>query len=463
MAGGERDRGSCRDKKSHASGKSEDAISCLLTSVNSKNGKNQADSSQNLLSANDIDRQRPASAARHSGTDKNKDGGVDKQPGHAGDFSSVRDSFSASCPPTNEAGDSSVGRSDLLERILDKLDNLASGSRVKPSKRPRSATSSSEDDDYSPRTRRRRRRADDYFDSESSPSSEEGQIHDSAADGADPFAGLENFSNSKSNTGNQASKLINFDSALADLQQGYQSSEPTGPPIKTIFADIINSGLRRRPNENVLENTVGKYPFPENCKNMSVPRVNQAVWDKVNPVIRQADNTAQKNQKLLLKGLMPIVKLIDDLGNDVVPPCGVILSSLTDSCRMLSSLFVNTCQARKELIKTDLMEPYTKLCVWDQPISQEFLFGDDIAKSIKDIADSEVISKKIRSKSSKKNSASRFSGNKPYRSFRNSGSRDYDSRPFLGHRPGGRRFDRFPRNQYQTHHKKTGNRKTDKK
>ena len=134
-----------------------------------------------------------------------------------------------------------------------------------------------------------------------------------------------------------------------------------------------NGGLRRRPNEASLEKTMENTVFLKTVPTYTkVLRVNQTIWAKINPSLRQADNAAQKNQKLLLKAVVPIVNLIDELGNGTI----AFLSSLTDSFpsdRMLSSLSVLRCQARKYVIKTDPMDPYTKLCGWKPSVWNFYL------------------------------------------------------------------------------------------
>jgi hypothetical protein len=43
----------------------------------------------------------------------------------------------------------------------------------------------------------------------------------------------------------------------------------------------INGGLRARPNDSALEKIVEKYPLPENCTNMAIPKNNPLIWDKM--------------------------------------------------------------------------------------------------------------------------------------------------------------------------------------
>ena len=69
-----------------------------------------------------------------------------------------------------------------------------------------------------------------------------------------------------------------------------------------------------------------------------------------------------------MHGFAPIVQVIDDVcSRQEVKGCNKadILSPLTDTIRIMSSLFTKVCQTRRKVIKRDLEPPYTKLCIPD--------------------------------------------------------------------------------------------------
>ena len=137
------------------------------------------------------------------------------------------------------------------------------------------------------------------------------------------------------------------------------------------LAKIINTGMRAKPNETALDTLLGNFPIPENCVNLTVPKTNPLIWDKIGQATRMQDNSMQKHQRLLIHSLVPVLRVVDDLlvpGKDVPETTRLrLLSPLMDSIRMLVSLFMKLCQSRREAIKGNLQAPYTKLCSVDQP------------------------------------------------------------------------------------------------
>ena len=77
--------------------------------------------------------------------------------------------------------------------------------------------------------------------------------------------------------------------------------------------------------------------------------------------------------------------------------------------KILSSAFVYDCKIRRDVIKCDLTDSYTKVCSWDVAISPEWLFGDDMVKSVKDITDTAVVAKRLTKKPKTSSSVARKS------------------------------------------------------
>lgn len=294
----------------------------------------------------------------------------------------------------------------------------------------------------------------DYFDQE-----EEGELDDNnynsySGHGGDPpdvFAGLTQVA------GQDKASDAGSDDLLKGLKQFFQPEAAPGPGINPQLAEIINAGLRARPNESELEKTVEKYPAPKNCENMCIPKTNPLVWDKMKGSSRNMDNSIQKHQKLLLQSLASVVQVV----NTVLPlkdteiKKDAVLPPLLDCIRMTSSLFMKQCLTRREVVRGDMHPPYTKLCSPDVPISKDSLFGEDVAKTVRDITETDAIGKKLGKGTQPRKSASSAAGAPSYRSPLQNVYNRGRNHPYLRassymNRPGNRPFlDRAPRYQYQ--------------
>lgn len=301
----------------------------------------------------------------------------------------------------NGGGHGPNGDTDILNKLLHKMDDLANlwrpNTSVQGNSRPTTVTvprsthvlseNSDSDQDVmhrdSPRDRDHVRVC-----------REEGEIDiDYDMDWADPFDGLERkrHGSASSGGGDSGPEDADFSAVLEDLQRFYSVEEETGQDIEKKFATIINAGTRSVPNESSLEKTVNdsRYRRPGNCYNLTTPKVNEFVWNKLRRESRFRDLSLQKIQSILLKGLTPSVLVVNALNGTLKNKPKLAEKDFVkfagDTIRLISSAFVMLCHTRRELIKPDLHFNLQKLCGKNQQISTEWLFGDDILKTVKDI------------------------------------------------------------------------------
>ena len=71
-----------------------------------------------------------------------------------------------------------------------------------------------------------------------------------------------------------------------DLSQIFSSDEQVGPRILEPLSEVIDSGLRAHISEESMKLLWDKYPRPENCKNLIVPRFNNELWPKLSKSVR---------------------------------------------------------------------------------------------------------------------------------------------------------------------------------
>ena len=71
-----------------------------------------------------------------------------------------------------------------------------------------------------------------------------------------------------------------------DLSQIFSSDEQVGPRILEPLSEVIDSGLRAHISEESMKLLWDKYPQPENCKDLIVPRINNELWPKLSKSVR---------------------------------------------------------------------------------------------------------------------------------------------------------------------------------
>jgi hypothetical protein len=54
-----------------------------------------------------------------------------------------------------------------------------------------------------------------------------------------------------------------------------------------------------------------KYNRPENCNNLSKPKVNEEIWEDAFPYMRRNDGAMRKAISYLTKRMIPLIQVID--------------------------------------------------------------------------------------------------------------------------------------------------------
>lgn len=78
-------------------------------------------------------------------------------------------------------------------------------------------------------------------------------------------------------------------SALLDeISQEFDINEK-GPKIDDSVAKVVNKRWKGKMNIKILREKMNKYPVPENCDNLLVPRINNPVWKNLDRYHRTQD------------------------------------------------------------------------------------------------------------------------------------------------------------------------------
>ena len=248
---------------------------------------------------------------------------------------------------------------------------------------------------------------------------------------------------------------------IEKLTRDLALEDEKGPDINVQLAGLVHKLLREaKPNETKLNELKKQYIPPNNCEGLSETRVNANIWNNLGETARSNDLKLQKVQKYLVKGMTALVTVIDTLIKDEPKSSNEDnISKLMDAVVLLANANTEVNLRRRERLKPELHPSYRHLCNPSNPITSQ-LFGDDLPKAVKDIAEANKISSKIhgeRKPSDRRDKRQRsrsFAGQnsrtlyRPYRSnFYASGSKNYQRPPFSNRREGAKKKQQQEKNQ----------------
>lgn len=173
----------------------------------------------------------------------------------------------------------------------------------------------------------------------------------------------------------QEVKLQGFAAKFAETEYGAAIGEGTAASLQY----LLTTKLPEKPMTDILD----KYNTPSNTKNLSVPKVNQQIWDSLRPHVRQNDSKLQKVQSLMVKGLTAIAQTPGELP-----------ANLEDGMACLASAIYEMNMLRRDFIKPGLQDKFAPLCKPAIPVTEN-LFGDDLPKRIKDIDEVHKVTGKV--------------------------------------------------------------------
>ena len=185
------------------------------------------------------------------------------------------------------------------------------------------------------------------------------------------------------------------------------------------MANIINKIAVQKMDPAKRQTALDKYNRPENCDFLGVTRVNPEVWDTLSKHTRSQDVKFQRIQTSIIKGLIPLVQLADQLakpttgstcadaqasqgqggpGSSVAPDVNKaeMLKQLIDGIALIADGNVELNLRRREFMLDDgsVNPEYKTLCSSHVPFSKQ-LFGDDLTQRVKDITETRKLGRNI--------------------------------------------------------------------
>ncbi len=214
-----------------------------------------------------------------------------------------------------------------------------------------------------------------------------------------------------------------FDKAMAQLGQFCAGEEESGPDINDSFAKSLNGILRKKPVDTSVTDVMKKYKKPANVKALKVPKTNSEVFDGMNKGPKVTDACVQKTQLMLSKALVPLIMTVNDIGIGKADELAPKLEPFMDVIRLTAGALSQLSQVRKDIIRNDLKYPMAKLCTWETPVGDDWLFGPDVVKKVKEKSEFKKLKPYFRRKSGKYNKGRRHGYG--YNTYK---------KPFLGRR-----------------------------
>ena len=212
-----------------------------------------------------------------------------------------------------------------------------------------------------------------------------------------------------------------------------------GAPLGKSWAAKVNECWKGPKPFTTMKTLYDKYKVPENCTNLLAPQLNPEIWALLKSKWqKKCDLQYAGIQKTLVKVSAAILKLNEAAATNAPDRVSKVnsLQVTTDALTMLNQASYEISLKRKSYLKSVLKPEYHGLCSSTKNITS-FLFGDDLAKDIKEYD----IKKKLTVNNA--SASTTYSNNPKW------GSSTYGSNrgSFLGKRRG--RGYRRPNNNYQ--------------
>jgi len=250
-------------------------------------------------------------------------------------------------------------------------------------------------------------------------------------------------SNSSTPEGSQPSTSAvakSFTTDTETTEQGYilpsicEETEAFGPPVSDMIANIVNANCVTKPLEDKVKEIQSRYQTPRNCQFLGVPKVNKELWFDLSKPVRMKDLALQDIQKNVVKANQALVVTLEQVikaedKKEKIDPSS-ILPQLSDMLNVLGNAIFLTSLKRRDELRPHINKNFQSVCSKSTKITT-LLFGDDLAKQIKDITEVNKISRKVSCSSrGSRSSGSRTDGKTV--SFSTRGKKG----PFLGFRRG---------------------------
>ena len=151
---------------------------------------------------------------------------------------------------------------------------------------------------------------------------------------------------------------------LSGIANDLKLDQKKAPALNEQIAKIVHGLLREKLKDEVLTATQNRYNTPENCDCLTSMKVNHVIWDKLKSDTRSVDIKLQRVQSNLVKGLVPVLSVIEELvqARDKIPKDVLdvpeLIRAATDAIALVGAANFELNMRRRDNIKPELNEDY---------------------------------------------------------------------------------------------------------
>ena len=216
----------------------------------------------------------------------------------------------------------------------------------------------------------------------------------------------------------------------------YEEEKETAPAVNQKLAEYVNkrfrSGIKEETMKKLMEE---KKPLrPENCENLSVVRMNSAVFKAIPALAKKNDVKLQQITRTNIVGSIWLTQAVNEMlqlqqelqDKQMAKKLSEPLSKCNQVLNMMAQTHFKTNMFRKNAIRNVISPKYRDLCSETVPYTEE-LFGTDISKTVTELENQGKLSLKMGQRSQYRPQSTR---SRPYfRGFRRPYNR-YFERPY---------------------------------
>ena len=180
---------------------------------------------------------------------------------------------------------------------------------------------------------------------------------------------------------------------LQDCANSLDEDDATGDKIQQELADIALKRWGKKLSSDKIKSFSDKYKQPQNCSDIKGIKVNPEIWSQLNAKKKKIDLKISILQQVIRKITFATLQTTNVL---VQNPTGLennkIMVEQVDTIAMLGHVNTQLAQLRRDEIKPSLKAEYTAIRSAEVPITSQYLFGDDLAKQLRDAKEASKIS-----------------------------------------------------------------------
>ena len=321
----------------------------------------------------------------------------------SGDVHGTSDSFSSREDPPNLNNRDLALSLDNINSNMGKMASLLAKLCEKPAPKERppglkrqstsavSENSDSESDENSHKSAKRR--------CHSSPSDDNISLH--ASDDLDDADDIKMLTECSKATGQKERETPAKETQLLqDCANSLDEDDATGDKIQQELADIALKRWGKKLSSDKIKSFSDKYKQPQNCSDIKGIKVNPEIWSQLNAKKKKVDLKISNLHQVIRKITFATLQTTNAL---VQNPTGLennkIMAKQVDTIAMLGHVNTQLAQLRRDEIKPSLKAEYSAICSAEVPITSQYLFGDDLAKQLRDAKEASKISHSFASSS----------------------------------------------------------------